>query len=253
MGELQVVYEVPKIYTGPNHYCPGCFHGIIHRVIADILQEEKWDDIAIGLAPVGCAVLAYDYIDIDWFEAPHGRACANATGIKWAWPDRLVFTYQGDGDAASIGFAETSYAAIRGVNITTIMVNNAVYGMTGGQMAPTTLVGMKTTTSPYGRDPKYAGYPLKMAEHIAQFEGTALSVRVSAFDPQHVLEMKKWIKKAFQYQMEGKGYTFVEVVSTCPTNWRMDPVKAAEFVKNEMIKVYPLGVYKDVGEAKKEG
>ncbi len=250
MGNLKVVYEVPKIYTRPHHYCPGCFHGIVHRVIAEILEETGWHEIAIGIAPVGCAVLAYDYIDIDWFEAPHGRACANALGIKWAWPDRLVFTYQGDGDAASIGFAETSYAAIRGLPITTIMINNAVYGMTGGQMAPTTPIGMKTTTSPYGRNPKYDGYPVKMAEHIAQFEGTAYSARVSAYDPQQVRKLKQAIKKAFEYQMKGLGYTFIEVLSNCPTNWRMDPVEAAKFVRDEMTKVYPLGVFKDVGEQK---
>lgn len=236
---MKIVYERPKtLEKVVNHYCPGCHHGILHALIAEVLDEMNLADKTVGVAPVGCAVMAYNYLDIDWIEAPHGRAVAIATGIKLAHPDILVFTYQGDGDAASIGLAETLYGAIRGINVTTFMYNNAIYGMTGGQMAPTTLIGMKTTTSPYGRDPRREGYPVKMAETIALQDGTAFSVRSALFNPKAITETKNHIRHAFELQMNGEGFTFLEVVGTCPTNWGMTPVEASEFAKNEMVKTY---------------
>lgn len=244
---MKIIYERPKtLEKVVNHYCPGCHHGILHALIAEVLDEMNMADKTVGVAPVGCAVLAYNYLDIDWIEAPHGRAVAVATGIKLAHPDILVFTYQGDGDAASIGLAETLYGAIRGINVTTFMYNNAIYGMTGGQMAPTTLLGMKTTTSPYGRDPRREGYPVKMAETIALQDGAAFSVRSALFNPKAITETKNHIRHAFELQMNGEGFTFLEVVGTCPTNWGMTPAEASEFAKNEMVKTFPLGIKKDV-------
>ncbi|NPV88701.1 2-oxoglutarate oxidoreductase [Coprothermobacteraceae bacterium] len=246
---MKVVYERPKtLEKVTNHYCPGCHHGILHALIAEVLDEMGLAEKAVGVAPVGCAVLAYNYLDIDWIEAPHGRAVAIATGIKLAHPDVLVFTYQGDGDAAAIGLAETMYGAIRGVNVTTFLYNNAIYGMTGGQMAPTTLLGMKTTTSPYGRDAKREGYPLKMAETIALQGGTAFSARTALFNPKMIMETKKRIRQVFELQMKGAGFTFLEVVGTCPTNWGMSPVDATKFAETEMVKTFPLGVYKELKE-----
>ena len=228
---MAIVFEKTRMLTDkPFHYCPGCTHGIIHRLVAEALDELGIGDKAVGVAPVGCAVFAYDYFNCDMMEAAHGRAPAVATGIKRVLPDRAVFTYQGDGDLASIGTAEIVHAATRGEKITVIFVNNAIYGMTGGQMAPTTLPGQVTTTSPYGRDVSHCGYP----------------VRVSVHDVPHIKKAKAAIKKAFQLQMEGKGFTLVEVLSTCPTNWGKTPKEAFEWLKSDMLPTYPLGVYKDI-------
>ncbi|MFW6030536.1 MAG: thiamine pyrophosphate-dependent enzyme [Halanaerobiales bacterium] len=230
------------------HYCPGCTHGIIHRLIAEVMDELGIKDETIGVAPVGCSVLAYEYFDCDMHEASHGRAPAVATGIKRVHPDKVVFTYQGDGDFASIGTAESVHAANRGENITTIFVNNAIYGMTGGQMAPTSLLEQKTTTSPYGRDAKEAGHPIKITEMLSVADGAAYVARVAVHKPKYIQKAKKAIKKAFKIQMEGKGYALVEVLSTCPTNWGMSPVDAIEWLDDNMLPVYPLGDIKDVEE-----
>ena len=244
---MAVVFERPKaLIDVPMHYCPGCTHGIIHRLVAEALDELGVQDRAIGVAPVGCAVFAYDYFNCDMYEAAHGRAPAVATGCKRVHPDAVVFTYQGDGDLASIGAAEIVHAAARGENITVIFVNNAIYGMTGGQMAPTTLVGQKTTTSPLGRDVKVNGNPLRVSEMLATLDGPALIERVSVHDVKHVLAAGKAIKKAFQCQMEGKGFSMIEVLSTCPTNWGLTPVEALKWLESNMIPQYPLGVYKEV-------
>ena len=244
---MAVVFERPKaLIDVPMHYCPGCTHGIIHRLVAEALDELGVQDRAIGVAPVGCAVFAYDYFNCDMYEAAHGRAPAVATGCKRVYPDAVVFTYQGDGDLASIGAAEIVHAAARGENITVIFVNNAIYGMTGGQMAPTTLVGQKTTTSPLGRDVKVNGNPLRVSEMLATLDGPALIERVSVHDVKHVLAAGKAIKKAFQCQMEGKGFSMIEVLSTCPTNWGLTPVEALKWLEANMIPQYPLGVYKEV-------
>jgi len=244
---MAVVFERPKaLIDVPMHYCPGCTHGIIHRLVAEALDELGVQDRAIGVAPVGCAVFAYDYFNCDMYEAAHGRAPAVATGCKRVHPDAVVFTYQGDGDLASIGAAEIVHAAARGENITVIFVNNAIYGMTGGQMAPTTLVGQKTTTSPLGRDVKVNGNPLRVSEMLATLDGPALIERVSVHDVKHVLAAGKAIKKAFQCQMEGKGFSMIEVLSTCPTNWGLTPVESLKWLEANMIPQYPLGVYKEV-------
>ncbi|NLF28496.1 MAG: hypothetical protein GX592_11425, partial [Clostridiales bacterium] len=216
------VFAKTKMLTDkPMHYCPGCTHGIIHRLLAEVIEETGLSDRAIGIAPVGCAVLAYDYFACDMVEAAHGRAPAVATGLKRALPDRFIFTYQGDGDLASIGSAEIVHAANRGEKITTIFVNNAIYGMTGGQMAPTTLVGQKTTTSPYGRDPEIAGNPIKISEMLATLDGPAFIARATVTNVKNVINCKKMIEKAVRAQMENKGFSMVEVLSTCPTNWGM--------------------------------
>ncbi len=230
----------------PFHYCPGCTHGIVHRLIAENIEEMGLKDHAIGISPVGCAVFAYKYFDIDMYEAAHGRAPAVATGAKRVHPENLVFTYQGDGDLASIGAAEIVHAAARGEKITTIFVNNAIYGMTGGQMAPTTLVGQKTTTSPYGRDADHCGYPVRVAEMLSTLEGAAYVERVSLHDVPNINKAKKAIRKAFETQMSGKGFSLVELLSTCPTNWGLSPVEALQWLKDNMIPYYPLGVYKEV-------
>ncbi|PLX31483.1 MAG: 2-oxoglutarate oxidoreductase [Clostridiales bacterium] len=223
------------------HYCPGCTHGIIHRITAEVLEELGVLGDAIGVAPVGCSVLAYDYFNCDMNEAAHGRAPAVATGIKRALPDKVVFTYQGDGDLASIGAAEVVHAAHRGEKITTIFVNNAIYGMTGGQMAPTTLVGQKATTAPYGRDESLCGQPLKVSEMLATINGAAFVERVAVDTPANIRKAKKAIKKAFECQLEGKGYAIVEVLSTCPTNWGMTPVDAISWLQENMMPYYPMG------------
>ncbi|MEG0740826.1 MAG: thiamine pyrophosphate-dependent enzyme [Clostridia bacterium] len=244
---MAIVFEKTKMLCEkPFHYCPGCTHGIIHRLVAEALEELAIGDTAIGVAPVGCAVFAYDYFNCDMMEAAHGRAPAVATGIKRVHPDKAVFTYQGDGDLASIGVAEIVHAATRGEKITVIFVNNAIYGMTGGQMAPTTLPGQVTTTSPYGRDVSRCGYPIKVSEMLATLTGPAYIERVSVHDVPNVKKAKAAIKKAFQLQMEGTGFTMVEVLSSCPTNWGKTPKEALEWVKSDMMPAYPLGVYKDV-------
>ena len=244
---MAIVFEKTRLLTDkPFHYCPGCTHGIIHRLVAEALDELGIGDKAVGVAPVGCAVFAYDYFNCDMMEAAHGRAPAVATGIKRVLPDRAVFTYQGDGDLASIGTAEIVHAATRGEKITVIFVNNAIYGMTGGQMAPTTLPGQVTTTSPYGRDVSHCGYPVRVSEMLSTLNGLAYIERVSVHDVPHIKKAKAAIKKAFQLQMEGRGFTLVEVLSTCPTNWGKTPKEAFEWLKSDMLPTYPLGVYKDI-------
>ncbi len=243
-----VVFEKPKTLTdAPLHYCPGCTHGIIHRLVAEVIDELGIDGRTIGVAPVGCSVMAYDYFTCDFIQAPHGRAPAVATGVKRADPENnIVFTYQGDGDLAAIGTAETVHAAARRENITVIFVNNAIYGMTGGQMAPTTLPGQVTQTSPYGRDVETVGYPVKVCELLQNVDGAAYLERVSVNNPTNVRKAKAAIKKAFQNQIDGKGFSLVEVVSTCPTNWGLTPEKALKWLEDNMLPYYPLGVYKDI-------
>ena len=243
---MSIVFKKPKYLTdAPLHYCPGCTHGIVHRLIAEVLEELDIGEKTIGVAPVGCAVMAYDYFACDVAEAAHGRAPAVATGIKRVNPDNIVFTYQGDGDLASIGAGETVHSAARNENITVIFINNAIYGMTGGQMAPTSLVGQVTQTSPYGRDPKLCGYPVKVCEMLSQLEGPEYLERVAVNSVKHVIAAKKAIKKAFINQIEKKGFSLIEVLSSCPTNWGKTPNEALEWIETDMIKYYPLGVYKD--------
>jgi len=243
---MQQVFDRPKCLKDvQTHFCPGCNHGTAHRLVADAMDHFGVQDRTIGVASVGCSVFLYGYFDIDVVEAPHGRAPAVATGVKRAKPDSFVFTYQGDGDLAAIGTAEIIHAANRGEDITVIFVNNTTYGMTGGQMAPTTLVGQKTSTSPNGRDKAKDGSPIRMAELLAQLGGVAYSARVAVDSPKHVLEAKKVIRRAFQYQAEGNGFSFVEVLSACPTNWGMNPLAANARIAEEMIPYFPLGVFKD--------
>ena len=243
---MTTVFQRPHALADiPLHYCPGCTHGIIHRLVAEAIDELNIEGRTVGIAPVGCAVMAYDYFNGDMIEAAHGRAPAVATGVKRANPENIVFSYQGDGDLASIGTAETVHSAARNENITIIFINNAIYGMTGGQMAPTSLPGQVTQTSPYGRDPKQCGYPVKVCEMLAQLDGPEYLERVAVNNVKNVRAAKKAIKKAFQNQIEGKGFSLVEVISACPTNWGMTPKKALEWVDEAMIPYYPLGVYKD--------
>ena len=250
---MAIVFQKPKALTdAPLHYCPGCTHGIIHRLVAEAIDELGIEGKTIGVAPVGCAVMAYDYFACDMVEAAHGRAPAVATGLKRALPENIVFTYQGDGDLASIGMAETVHSATRGENITIIFVNNAIYGMTGGQMAPTSLPGQVTQTSPYGRDTATAGFPIRVSEMLATLDCPEYIERVAVNNVKNVNKAKKAIKKAFQNQIDGKGFSLIEVVSSCPTNWGMTPSKALQWVEEKMIPYYPLGVYKD-RTAEKEG
>ena len=248
-----------KVFTKPHalcdvnlHYCPGCTHGIVHRLVAEVIDELGIEGTTIGVAPVGCAVMAYNYFLCDMVEAALGRAPAVATGLKRSNPENIVFTYQGDGDLASIGMAETVHAAARNENITIIFVNNAIYGMTGGQMAPTSLPGQVTQTSPYGRDVATVGYPVKVCEMLSELEGPEYLERVAVNSVKNIKNAKKAIKKAFENQVNGRGFSLVEVISTCPTNWGMTPEKALAWVDERMIPYYPLGVYKDrsAGEAK---
>jgi len=241
----QVRFQRPRALADvPTHYCPGCIHGIVHRLIAEVIDELEIADLAIGIAPVGCSVLAYNYFDIDFAEAAHGRAPAMATGMKRARPENIVFTYQGDGDLASIGTNEIVHAAARGEHISVFFINNAVYGMTGGQMAPTTLPGMVTTSSPFGRDVALQGFPLRVSEMLATLDGAVYIVRRSATTPKQINQLKKAIRIAFKVQMEGLGFSMVEVVSNCPTNWGMSPLESLKFVQEKMIPYYPLGDYK---------
>ncbi len=238
----------------PMHYCPGCGHGIVHRLVAEVMDELGIRNRTIGVAPVGCAVFADTYFNCDMIQGPHGRGPAEATGIKRSNPEAIVFSYQGDGDLASIGMAEIVHAAIRSENITIIFINNAIYGMTGGQMAPTTLIGQKATTCIEGRTVKQAGYPIKMSEMLSTVDGAMYIERVSVHSAPNVMKAKAAIKKAFQNQVEGKGFSLVEVLSMCPTNWgtkASNPAEATKFVAESMVPVYPLGVYKDAGAAKK--
>jgi len=244
---MEKVFKRPHALSDVSfHYCPGCPHGIVHRLVAEVIDELGIEGDTIGVAPVGCSVMAYNYFECDMQEAAHGRAPAVATGIKRALPDKIVFTYQGDGDLAAIGTAETVHVAARGENVTTIFINNAIYGMTGGQMAPTTLAGQVTQTSPYGRDPKTQGNPIRVSEMLATLDGPAYIERVTVDTVPNIKKAKAAIKKAFQLQMEGKGYTLVEVVSTCPTNWGMSPEESFQWMRDNMLKHYPLGVYKDI-------
>ena len=243
--DLERVFERPKtLRRVATHYCPGCGHGIAHRLVAEAIDELGVREKTVGVAPVGCSVLIYNYLDVDMYEAAHGRAPAVATGCKRVHPDLIVFTYQGDGDFASIGIAEAVHAAARGEQITTIFINNAIYGMTGGQMAPTTLIGQKTTTSPRGRTPEQAGYPMRMCELLATLNGSAYIARVSVSSPKNILLAKKANKKAFEIQTRGLGYSMVEVLSHCPTDWHMAPIEAARWVEEKMMPYYPLGEFK---------
>jgi len=242
---MEVIFDKPKSLTGlPMHYCPGCGHSVVHRLICEVVDELDVREKTIGIAPVGCAVLAYNYWDFDVSEAAHGRAAAVATGIKRVHPDKLVICYQGDGDLASIGIAETIHAANRGENFTVIFINNTNYGMTGGQLAPTTIIGQKTTTSQKGRTPEGYGYPMKMAELIATLQAPVFVARTTVADFKNILQTKSYIKKAFKLQLEGAGYTFVEILSNCNTNWKMPPVEANRFILEEVVKTFPLGVFK---------
>ncbi|WP_213697800.1 MULTISPECIES: thiamine pyrophosphate-dependent enzyme [unclassified Acetomicrobium] len=244
MAEVKI-FERPKSMTDVStHYCPGCTHGIVHRLVAEVIDELGIQEKTAGVAPVGCAVLLYNYINTDMYEAAHGRAPAVATGCKRVRPDLTVFTYQGDGDLASIGAAEIVHAANRGENITVIFINNAIYGMTGGQMAPTTLLKQRTTTCPFGRDPKANGYPIRVAEMLATLEAPGYIARVTVARPKYVIKAKEAIKKAFQTQIDGKGFSLVEVLSTCPTNWGMRPTEALKWLEENMIPYYPLGEFK---------
>ena len=244
---MAVVFEKPHALADvPFHYCPGCTHGIVHRLVAEAIDELGVEGNAVGIASVGCSVFAYNYFNCDMIQSPHGRAQAVATGVKRAHPDSVVFTYQGDGDLAAIGTCETVHAATRGENITVIFINNAIYGMTGGQMAPTSLPGQITQTTPYGRDVKTAGYPIRMCEMLSTLDGVALAQRVTVDNVKHVNEAKKAIKKAFENQIKGLGYSIVEVVSTCPTNWGLAPADAIKWLQDNMLPYYPLGVYKDI-------
>lgn len=243
---MNTVFQKPHALTdAPLHYCPGCTHGIIHRLVAEAIDELGIEGRTIGVASVGCSVFAYNYFNCDMVQAAHGRAPAVATGVKRSDPNNIVFTYQGDGDLAAIGTAETVHSAARGENITVIFVNNAIYGMTGGQMAPTTLPGQVTQTSPYGRDVNTVGYPVKICEMLSELDGACYLERVAVDDVKHVRAAKAAIKKAFQNQIEGKGFSLIEVLSTCPTNWGMTPDKALAWLRENMIPYYPLGVYKD--------
>ncbi len=242
ISEENIVYKKTKVLTDkPMHYCPGCGHSTLHRIIAEVIEEMGIQDKTIGIAPVGCAVFMYDYIDVDSQEAAHGRAPALATAIKRLLPDRYVFTYQGDGDLAAIGTAETIHACNRGENITMFFVNNGIYGMTGGQMAPTTLTGMRTSTTPYGRDDSLMGHPIKITDLVAQLPGTYYVTRQAVHTPAYVRRTKKAVRKAFEYQMRGKGVSFVEVVSNCNSGWKMPPVQAVKWLDENMLPFYPLG------------
>ena len=248
-----VVFKRPHALADMTmHYCPGCTHGIVHRLVAETMDELGIEGNTVGIAPVGCSVMAYNYFNCDMVEAAHGRAPAVATGIKRANPENIVFTYQGDGDLASIGMAETVHAAARNENITVIFINNAIYGMTGGQMAPTSLPGQVTQTSPYGRDTAHCGFPVRVSEMLSQLEGPQYIERVAVTSVAGIRKAKKAILKAFQNQIDGKGFSLVEVISTCPTNWGMTPEKAMQWANENMIPYYPLGVYRDRDAESKE-
>ena len=247
MSEVEIkrenlVYGKPRLITDDvMHYCPGCSHGTVHNLVAEVIDEMGLEKSTIAVSPVGCSVFAYKYVDVDWVEAAHGRACAVATAIKRLNPDRLVFTYQGDGDLAAIGTGETIHAAARGENIATIFINNAIYGMTGGQMSPTTLLGMKTATTPYGRDAGLNGFPYKIAEMLVHLDGATYITRQSVHTPANVRKCKKAIRKAFENSLAGNGYSMVEVVSTCSSGWKMSPVEANKWLEENMLPYYPLG------------
>ncbi len=241
----ELIYQRPiSLSQAHTHYCPGCTHGIAHRLIAEVIDELGIREKTIGIAPVGCSVFAYNYFNCDFAEAAHGRAPAMATGIKRSLPDKIVFTYQGDGDLAAIGTAEIIHAAARGENITVIFINNAIYGMTSGQMAPTTLPGMKTTTTPAGRDVELTGFPIHVAELLSKLDGATYVVRRSLHNPAEIRKAKKAIRIAFENQLQGRGLSMVELLSSCPTNWNMTPADSLKFIENAMLPAYPLGDYK---------
>lgn len=242
---MAVYKKTTMLSDAPMHYCPGCTHGIIHKLVAEVIDEMDAAGRTVGVAPVGCAVMAYDYFTCDMVQAAHGRAPAVATGIKRAIPENIVFTYQGDGDLAAIGTAETVHAATRGENITVIFVNNAIYGMTGGQMAPTTLPGQVTQTTPYGRDVTKAGFPVRVCEMLSTLSGVAFAQRVSVDTVPNIRQAKEAIRKAFTAQNEGKGFSIVEILSTCPTNWGLTPVEALGWLRENMMPYYPLVVFQD--------
>ena len=252
MAEVEIkqenlVHARPKLLRDNlMHYCPGCSHGTIHNLIAEVVEEMGLDGDCIGISPVGCGVFAYNYIEIDWVEAAHGRACAVATGIKRVHPEKMVFTYQGDGDLSAIGTCETIHAAARGENLAVIYINNAIYGMTGGQMAPTTLLGMKTATTPYGRDPRLNGYPYKISDMLCHLDGVCYVTRQSVHKPANVRKCKAAIRKAFENAMAGKGFSLVEVVSTCNSGWKLSSVAANKWMEENMLPFYQLGDLKDV-------
>ncbi len=250
---MQQVFSIPKSMKKDFRYtfCPGCDHGIVIRLVAEVIDELGIREDMISSTSVGCSVFLYDFLNIDCVEAPHGRALASATGVKRARPDKVVFTYSGDGDFASIGIAESLHTALRGEKITSLCINNTTYGMTGGQLGPTTLMGQVTTTSPTGRNKDYFGYPIKIAEHIALCDGTAFSARVAGDTVPHINDAKKAIKKAFQVQLDGLGFGFVEVLSSCPTNWHLSPEDAHKRIREEMMPVFPLGIFKDTSEESK--
>ena len=242
-----LVYEKPRLMNNtPMHYCPGCSHGVVHKLIAEVIDEMGMEEKTIGIAPVGCAVFAYNYLDIDWQEAAHGRAPAVATAVKRLNPDKMVFTYQGDGDLAAIGTAETIHACNRGENIVIVFINNAIYGMTGGQMAPTTLMGMKTSTCPHGRNEKCNGYPLKISDLLALLDGTCFVTRQAVHTAGSVRKAKKALRKAFENSMAGKGTSLVEFVSNCPSGWKLTPDQANQWMVQNMFPKYPLGDLKDI-------
>ena len=244
---MAVIFDRTPVLTDvPFHYCPGCGHGIVHRMVAEVIDELGIRNKTAGVAPVGCAVFMYNYMDVDMYEAAHGRAPAVATGYKRVHPDNFIFTYQGDGDLASIGTAEIVHAAHRGEKITTIFINNAIYGMTGGQMAPTSLVGQKTTTSPYGRSKEHCGEPIRMAEMLSTINGSAYIARCALNNAANIRKTKAAIKKAFQCQIDGKGFSLVEVLSPCPTNWGKSPAESMDWLQDNMIPYYPLGTFKEV-------
>ena len=244
---MRKVYSRPRLLKKvPFHYCPGCGHSIIHRLMTELIDEMNLEDRIIGIPPPGCSVFAYHYFDVDMAESAHGRGAAVATGIKRAFPEAIVFTYQGDGDLAAIGTAETIHAANRGERITAIFINNAVYGMTGGQMAPTTLSQQVTTTTPYGRDTGIEGYPIKMSEIVALVKGAVYIERTAVNSPANIRKTKKAIRKGFQAQIDNLGFSLIEILSPCPTNWRMNPLESWQWIDKEMIKEYPLGVIKDI-------
>lgn len=253
MTQQDIIKPENKTYSRPRllldavtHYCPGCSHGVVHKLLAEVLDEMNLADRAVGVAPVGCAVFAYNYIDVDWVEAAHGRAPAVATALSRLWPGNVVFTYQGDGDLSAIGTAETIHAANRGENIVIVFINNAIYGMTGGQMAPTTLLGQKTATTPYGRRADLNGYPLKMSDLLAQLDGTCYVTRQTVHTPATVRKCKAALKKAFQNALDKKGTSVVEVVSTCNSGWKMSPAKANEWMEQFLTEKYPLGDLKNI-------
>lgn len=242
---MKQVFKRPKALVDiPTHFCPGCHHGIIHRLVAECIDRYGLREKTIGVASVGCSVFLYDYFNADVLEAPHGRAAAVATGVKRARPENFVFTYQGDGDLAAIGTAEIIHAANRGERITVVFVNNTVFGMTGGQMAPTTMVGQETTTTPFGREPETNGFPIKMAEVLAELPGTTFVARTAVDVPKNLMKAKKLLKRAFEVQINDEGFGFVEFLSACPTNWKMTPEQATKRVQEEMIPYFPLGVFK---------